>query len=329
MCSVVASITYIHLTHLVQSRWRLAQRDKRVPEFKRNWIHIGAAYFDTRQQIKACALSRAPGAGKAARDAAAEAQAEAGIEMYCDGGWNPEQCLFDASAAAVEFTITTDAISETEEEEGSEESPQKVYDLRQQHTSRPGPVRAGRLTWAYCSLVGTGKEKATKQTNNTGELTALLQALHRAARRGKGTPKEIIWVDSLYARNLTMGVWLPRKGRNLALVKQLRAEWRQVQIRRGRHAVKIAHVRSHTGVPGNELADKLAEWGLYLDEKDPNLPYGVEKARPMMRVIAKQGRQPDPQPLGAAGVPPPRGGGTHPSNPPTPSPSERIASGDG
>ena len=51
-------------------------------------------------------------------------------------------------------------------------------------------------------------------------------------------------------------------------------------------------------MPGNELADKLAEWGPipYLDEKDPNLPYGVEKARPMMRVIAKRGRQPDPQP---------------------------------
>ena len=158
----------------------------------------------------------------------------------------------------------------------------------------------------------------------------MLQALHRAARRGKGAPKEIIWVDSLYARNMTMGVWLPKKGRNLELVKQLRAEWRQVQIRRGRHAVKIAHVRSHTGVPGNELADKLAEWGLYLDEKDPNLPYGIEKARPMMREIVKRGQMPDPpQPPGAAGPPPPRGGGTPHSNPPTLSPSEQTASGDG
>ena len=93
-----------------------------------------------------------------------------------------------------------------------------------------------------------------------------------------------------------MGIWLPRKGHKLELVKQLRAEWRQTQIRRGRHAVKVEHVRSHTGVPGNELADKLAEHGLYLDKADPNLPYGVEKARPMMRVIAKRGRQPDPQP---------------------------------
>ena len=67
--------------------------------------------------------------------------------------------------------------------------------------------------------MGTGKEKTTRQTNNTGELTALLHALHRASRRGKGAPKEIIWVDSLYARNQTMGIWLPRKGRNLELVK--------------------------------------------------------------------------------------------------------------
>ena len=76
-------------------------------------------------------------------------------------------------------------------------------------------------------------------------------------------------MDSLYARNQTLvGIWLPRKGRNIELVRQLRSEWRQVQIRRGRHAVRIEHVRSHT-VPGNELADKLAERGLYLDEKDP------------------------------------------------------------
>jgi len=134
------------------------------------------------------------------------------------------QHLYDASAAVAEFSITTDAISGDREEDEGEEDPQKVYDLRQQHTSHPGPARAGRLTWAYCSLVGTGKEKTTRQTNNTGELTALLQALHRAARRGKGAPKEIIWVDSLYARNMTMGVWLPKKGRNLELVKQLRAE---------------------------------------------------------------------------------------------------------
>ena len=180
--------------------------------------------FDKQRQIKACAISRAPGVSRAARDAAAAAQEEAGIEVYCDGGWNPEQHLYDASAAVAEFSITTDAISGDGEENEEEEDPQRVYDLRQQHTSHPGPVRAGRLTWAYCSLVGTGKEKTARQTNNTGELTALLHALHRASRRGKGAPKEIIWVDSLYARNQTMGIWLPRKGRNLELVKQLRAE---------------------------------------------------------------------------------------------------------
>ena len=166
-------------------------------QFKQNWIHTGAAYFDKQRQVKACAVSRAPGASKSAREAAVAAQKEAGIEVYCDGGWNPEQHL-TMSAAVAEFSITTDAISGDEEEDEGEEDPQRVDDLRQQHTSHPGPVRAGRLTWAYCSLVGTGKEKTTRQTNNTGELTALLHALHRASRRGKGAPKEIIWVDSLY-----------------------------------------------------------------------------------------------------------------------------------
>ena len=37
-----------------------------------------------------------------------------------------------------------------------------------------------------------------------------------------------------------------------------------MQALRGRHAVRIEHVRSHTAVPGNELADKLADAGRLL-----------------------------------------------------------------
>ena len=124
-------------------------------------------------------------------------------------------------------------------------------------------------------------------------------------------------MDSLYARNLTLGIWLPRKGKNIGLVKQLRQEWRQTQIRRGRHAVRIEHVRSHTGVPGNELADRLADAGMYLDRNDPNAPYGLGSKLPiraMMDAVAKMGRETphQDQPPSAAGAPLPTGGGAAP-----------------
>ena len=243
--------------------------------------------------------------------------------------------------------------------QGPEVGPNTVYDLRQQHTSEKGQPHSGRLTWATSTIVGAGVEKACKSTNNTGELTALLHALRRASRRGRHAPKEVVWVDSLYARNLTLGIWLPRKGKNIQLVKQLRQEWRQTQIRRGRHAVRIEHVRSHTGVPGNELADRLADAGMYLDRNDPNAPYGLGSKLPiraMMDAVAKTGRETthQDQPPSAAGAPlpigrgaaplptgrgasPKRGASTntphttqpHPSDPPTLSPSEQTASGEG
>ena len=74
----------------------------------------------------------------------------------------------------------------------------------------------------------------------------------------------------------------------------IRQEWRQTQIRRGRHAVRIEHVRSHTGVPGNELADRLADAGMQLDQDDPDAPYGLDSEMPireMMGGIAKTGRE--------------------------------------
>ena len=77
----------------------------------RDWVHTDAAFVDSSKQMKACAVSRAPGASSIAREAAGTAQSEAGIEMYCDGAWDPEGGMFDAGAGVCEFTITTDAPS--------------------------------------------------------------------------------------------------------------------------------------------------------------------------------------------------------------------------
>ena len=79
---------------------------------------------------------------------------------------------------------------------------------------------------------------------------ALLIALRRAGTRPRGSPKETVWVDSLYARNITMGIWMPNK-ENVELARELRTNHanerrgtNQTQLARGRGAVRIDHVRS-------------------------------------------------------------------------------------
>ena len=62
--------------------------------------------------------------------------------------------------------------------------------------------------------------------------------------------------------HMTTGRWMPRKQgrRNAPLIAKLRALWRRVQRRRPGE-VELRHVRSHIRVPGNELADWLADQG--------------------------------------------------------------------
>ena len=60
---------------------------------------------------------------------------------------------------------------------------------------------------------------------------------------------------------MTTGKWMPKKGhRNSELIRNLRSLWRKVQRAR-QNKVRIVHVRSHTKIPGNELADWLADQG--------------------------------------------------------------------
>ena len=87
---------------------------------------------------------------------------------------------------------------------------------------------------------------------------ALYWALKRAATHRRGQGGTLIWTDSLYALNMTTGTWLPRKRRCRTLVRNLRSEWRELQRARPGE-VKLRHVRSHVKIPGNELADWLAE----------------------------------------------------------------------
>ena len=97
-------------------------------------------------------------------------------------------------------------------------------------------------------------------------------------------------------RNITMGIWMPNK-ENVELARELRMAWRQTQLARGRGAVRIDHVRSHTGVPGNELADRLAEFGRLLDPYEEEV--GVVRARSTMATIALAANARDQQRGGA------------------------------
>ena len=75
-------------------------------------------------------------------------------------------------------------------------------------------------------------------------------------------------VDSTYTINMATGRTVParkQKSANLALVTRLRDAYRDLKRQRGAE-VRIEHVKSHTGVRGNEAADKLAALGAQIED---------------------------------------------------------------
>ena len=127
-----------------------------------------------------------------------------------------------------------------------------------------GEMEHARLTWVHSGTVeterdGTNYIGASTHTNNTGELTAMSVALARA--RENLHKAHDIRSDSRYTINMTTGRWMPsHKGqglRNATIIERLRAQYRALQ--RDSPGIVLTHVRSHVRIPGNELADCLAE----------------------------------------------------------------------
>ena len=125
----------------------------------------------------------------------------------------------------------------------------------------PGPGGWGAL------LRCRGKEKELfggepLTTNNRMELMAAIEALRSLRRRCS----VVLTTDSQYVRN-GITEWLPnwkRRGWKTAARKPVKNEdlWRELDEQVQRHDVQWKWVRGHTGHPGNERADQLANRGI-------------------------------------------------------------------
>lgn len=101
-----------------------------------------------------------------------------------------------------------------------------------------------------------GGERAT--TNNRMELTAAIEALKAL----KGRRKVVLYTDSKY---LLEGIsrWLPgwkQRGWKTAARKPVRNQdlWETLDALAAKHDVSWRWVKGHSGHPGNEAADALA-----------------------------------------------------------------------
>ena len=100
---------------------------------------------------------------------------------------------------------------------------------------------------------------ATQHTNNTAELSAIGEGCRRVLDELAMCPnlhKVHILYDSVYAYSISTRLAKPTENQTLAetvacLVDKLRA----------RVEVTFEHVRGHRGIHGNEVADRLADWG--------------------------------------------------------------------
>ena len=101
-----------------------------------------------------------------------------------------------------------------------------------------------------------GGEMAT--TNNRMELMAAIQALESLRERCTVT----LHTDSTYVKD-GLTTWLAqwrKRGWKTADKKPVKNQelWQRLDAARERHQVELRWVKGHSGDPGNELADRLA-----------------------------------------------------------------------
>lgn len=101
-------------------------------------------------------------------------------------------------------------------------------------------------------------------TNNIAELNAL----HKALLISKDNPKSIIYSDSKYsidcitkwAYSWKKNNWQKKGGeiKNLELIKEIHSLYETLK-----NSITIKHIKGHSGVEGNELADRMAIYAIY------------------------------------------------------------------
>lgn len=111
-----------------------------------------------------------------------------------------------------------------------------------------------------------GGETAT--TNNRMELIAVIRALQSLKRRAR----VVLHTDSQYVK-LGVTEWLPlwiRRGWKTAGNKAVKNAdlWRELAHLASQHDIDWRWVRGHSGVPGNERADELANRGVEMARKE-------------------------------------------------------------
>lgn len=102
----------------------------------------------------------------------------------------------------------------------------------------------------------SGAEPAT--TNNRMELTAVIRALEALKRPGEVR----LYTDSEYVRR-GISEWLPSwkaRGWKTAARKPVKNQdlWQALDAAAARHRIEWHWVKAHSGVPGNERVDRLA-----------------------------------------------------------------------
>ena len=125
----------------------------------------------------------------------------------------------------------------------------------------PGPGGWG-------ALLISGKRRktlhggASETTNNRMELTAAIEALNAL----QGPRQVLLHTDSKYVMD-GITSWMlnwKKRGWKTAARKPVKNQdlWQQLDQAIGRHDIEWRWVRGHTGVPGNEEADALANRGI-------------------------------------------------------------------
>lgn len=140
----------------------------------------------------------------------------------------------------------------------------------------PNPGKGG---WAWVDitnsqLVFSDSGRAKRTTNNAMELRALLESFNSVAEDELPATVIHIHTDSYialtylsdrrekcrssegYRASRRSGKTPERKNPNYQLIMDMKRS-KKACIERG-HTIILHHVRGHVGIPGNELADKLA-----------------------------------------------------------------------